>query len=1145
MKSTLTGLARSAVALAVVVLLAPGLALVAADEIEDDHALSLEFQTTHTKWAQPYALGKTRVLYFSSGLDTDPRHVIELMQRFDVVADAVFWPHPEVDKDLHGGQRGHQRLLRLLQEKVDVFIFNKIPPTRLSSEEQYKLLRAVTEGAGLVLIGCRDDRVFLPTGKLAETTPSLGGAVPASAYQIKKGRGVLLAEYPKSPYRVGWETSYDYWQEQFGRAVLWAAGKNPQTRFRVSVEPQAITRDEGQTAKVKVEWTGARADGKLSVTVLVRREDGTVFPLKSQSGLDVQGAFECPLPPLRAGAYHVDVRTRSDRGVEGWSAAPFTVQTSNRLELKLERNWCEENETLAGEVSLNTMGVGGNSVVVNLRDRRDRILKQVILKPDRLSAHFRFSIAPWMPMLLRVEAVLLQGKAEVLAVDQYVRVTKRNRGQWNFLMWDYPRGSLSPYGEESMANLGTSLQLSWGTPPVEAAAYDIAWVPYTTWIGNTKDANGVMTPTCWNNEMEIAKVVDDVVKVHPASRQHGVFVYSLGDEIMTRGACVHPACLEAYRKYLKQEYGSINALNASWGTACKDFSEVTLSSSTDSDEGEALRSNHYPRWFDRQAFHSYNFVNYATRYRDSFRQLDPQARTGFEGAGGFGDDLDLIIRTLTFWSPYPGPGDEVVRSLAPRDFPRANWMGYTKDATSLLRVFWRMVTRGMDSVWWWRWDCLGPFNGFLAPHLGPWPATKEMVEDTKVVRDGLGTLLINSQMVDQGIALYYSYPSYYANRIGDGPSFGDYTVAHTAWFSAIRELGLQFHHVSNRMLRLGEWKSAQDKALVLPQAEAIGPAEAKVMGDFVRAGGTLIADVRPGLYDGHCKPLDKGVLGGLFGVTRKPSASAVMAPAKIAGTLANQSVNFEGVSLKCDPSVVVAGGTALGSAQDAPLCIVNKVGKGQTILLNFSMTNYPALGASQTPEAAADLMRAILASAGVAPTVEARDQKGQRFRNLETVRWRNGSTDLIALFRETGAQEEARIKLPSPCYVYDLRQRRSLGRQREFTTTIIPSRAIFFALTPSSVQGARLAVSPSRAHQGDIVSVKLQVPKAEGLYAVKLSAVAPSGKEVEWFSPVVMVGRQEVETPFPIAVNDPKGTWAVRATELFTNATTQVQVAVR
>ena len=79
---------------------------------------------------------------------------------------------------------------------------------------------------------------------------------------------------------------------------------------------------------------------------------------------------------------------------------------------------------------------------------------------------------------------------------------------------------------------------------------------------------------------------------------------------------------------------------------------------------------------------------------EAFEAIDPQAKTGFEGAGSIanGDDLDLIVRNVNFWSPYPGTADEVLRSIAPREMPRANWMGYTKDATSLLKEYWRMVT---------------------------------------------------------------------------------------------------------------------------------------------------------------------------------------------------------------------------------------------------------------------------------------------------------------------------------------------------------------------------------------------------------------------------------------------------------------------
>jgi len=60
-------------------------------ELEVDHNVRAEFATPHTDWGVPYALGKTRVLFFLRGHDTEPREVIELKQRFDFEPQMVFW----------------------------------------------------------------------------------------------------------------------------------------------------------------------------------------------------------------------------------------------------------------------------------------------------------------------------------------------------------------------------------------------------------------------------------------------------------------------------------------------------------------------------------------------------------------------------------------------------------------------------------------------------------------------------------------------------------------------------------------------------------------------------------------------------------------------------------------------------------------------------------------------------------------------------------------------------------------------------------------------------------------------------------------------------------------------------------------------
>jgi len=1149
------------------------------DELDDDHALTLDFETPHTDWGQPYALGPVRVLYFTSipfsGVDyCKPRQMVELMQRFDVQAEAAYWVQiaDRPDYHWHGGAAGEQRILRLLEQRFDCYFFDRMGLTNLSTEAQYKLLQAVSDGAGLVFVGAEDERVLKPANRLEELPPFLAAARPEGVYTILQGRGVKMGPHPDTPYRVGWEVGYDYWQERLGRAVLWAANRSPEVELGVSVDPAELDRAALPREAVTVRWRNTVPPRPLTFDLRLRSDDGKVVVRWSEPRRDSSppalpspgGKLGLAVPLLAAGDYHVDVWARSERGVEAWATAPFTVTSARRVEsIELDRDWGEIGEEISGQVTLVGEPVADERLEMRLVDRRGRILMRSEPHPQPLSvngegspsARFNFPIEPWLPMLVRVEAMVLAGEAEMASDYRFAHVVKRHRNQFNFLAWESPVGPLGDYVEEALERLGVTVQLVWRNPPLEVAAHDIAWVPYTTRILADRDANGVMQPACWNDEPNINRHVQSVVEQWLPSRQHGVFVYSLGDETVTRGSCLHPACLAAYRRYLEQEYGDIAALNDSWGTHYASFDEVELSSPTDNDEAAALRQKNYPRWYDRQAFQCYNFVQLCKRFGDAYRAIDPEARTGFEGAGTFdaGDDYDLIVRTNGFWSPYPGSGDEIIRSIAPRDFPNSNWMGYTKDANSLLSVYWRMIMRGHDAVWWWMWPNIGSFNGLLRPTLSPYPAVREIVKDTQVVRDGLGTLLLHSDMLDDGIALLYSMPSAYAVRLEAGSSYGKYEDHHVAWYRAIRELGLQFRYVTDRMLRLGEFDPQRYKVLILSRAEAIGPKEARVIRGFAEGGGTVIADLRPGLYDGHCKPLAEGFLDDLFGIRRRANAEMVTADATIEGHGAGGPISLQFPGAVCDPGVELTDGLALGKAGDVPLFILRKVGKGQALLLNFGMPSFPSLGVSPSPEvgggpgrgpdAAADCLRAVLASAGVEPMVTWQGADGGRLRNVEAVRWRNGDIELLGLFRASGEREDARVTLSTPRYVYNLRERRRLGPAATFTVPIVPSRATFLALTSEPVWLPRIDL-PRTIQRGQQAVGHVTVRGGRGLHAIRLRAETPDGQPAEWLNQVVMVGPEGTDVILPFAFNDPAGRWTVRAIDLYTNRGTTTRIVV-
>ncbi|MFQ6098896.1 MAG: hypothetical protein ACE5O2_14295, partial [Armatimonadota bacterium] len=532
-------------------LAAPTMSPLGADALDDDHYLSMEFVTPHTDWGQPYALGKIRALFFSNGRGTEPREMVELMQRFDIEADAVYHIRiiDSANYEWLGGEAGHRRMLRLLEKPYDVYIFNRIALTSLTAEEQYKLLRRVTQGAGIVFIGSDDERVLKAEHQLKQLPPFLAVGPVGDAFAVAKGRGIRLPARPNIVYHVGWEVEYDYWQERLGRAVLWAAGREPEVDLSVSISRATIARSELPAEVASVRWRNAPDDMSLEITL--RRWDGHRLQLAEPRAPVPRGDMRLRIPLLRAGDYHVDVRARSGRGVEAWATTPFTVTSPRIVEaIELDADWGEVGDTISGNVRLaGPPAARGESVVVRLMDRRGRILQRRVTPGPTGVVPFQFSIEPWMPMLLRVEAVVVQENQEAAAAYAFFRVTKRHRDQWVFLVWDYPKGTLAPYGEQSLASLGTTVQLSGGSPPIQLAAYDISWVPYTTRILSPKDENGIMKPMCWNDEAAVDRYVQQIADKYVPARQHGVYVYSLGDETVTRGSCVSPHCLRAYQNY--------------------------------------------------------------------------------------------------------------------------------------------------------------------------------------------------------------------------------------------------------------------------------------------------------------------------------------------------------------------------------------------------------------------------------------------------------------------------------------------------------------------------------------------------------------------------------------------------------------------
>ncbi|OPZ27031.1 MAG: Beta-galactosidase trimerization domain protein [Lentisphaerae bacterium ADurb.BinA184] len=1168
--------------------------------IQEWTTLSAAYETPHTAWAAPLAGGPLRILYFigspEEGMATRAREAVELRQRLASQIDAVY----EINfygANWFGGLAGVRRLSRLLDNRYDAFVFQGVTPGKIPNwpeNPHTRFTEAVKAGAGVVIIGAdvnpyKKEAADPLAGRteIAADAAWLAGVPVTAAHELGRGRILELPAAPFIPYREGWEVEYDQWQEKLVRAVLWAARRQPAATLNIEA-PTAIERAR-LPAAATVAWRGAGES--LSVEARLRRWDGQAIALEGTTQVPPGKRVTFSVPKVRSGRYFLECFARSGREVAGWAVHEVTVtaeaglgeialssgrrlpfahvegkdaavQEARERDLGIFLPYFDAGERIQGEVRTSGPAAG---LTVSLCDVSGRELMR------REGAGFNFPVEPWMPMVLVVRASLRDGDGEVAAAAQYVRHRHDRRGRFNLILWGYPvQETLAPYAARQLRRMGVDVLYSrWSA--LSAAAFNLGWLPYTGGTISAKRAGEWHDPAFhryWVNHTGRAA-------------SHGALAYSLGDEGDTAGIGTDERTAQVFRDYLRREYGTVKALNTSWETEFADFAEIAVPDGKQALPALAVAPlPNLARDFDRFAFSGYNFVQMARGAAEQMRaQRDPRAVVGFEGAGEFDRETDpeAVCRELGFWAPYGGHADELIRSVAPRDFMRSNWMGYHQTADGHLSRFYYCLCNGCDSIWYWMWTTMGAWQGFQHPDLaGGVPPVEEFLRDTAFVRDGLGDLLLRCEMEDDGIAILYSRASVFLGRQKTLEPYGAYKWTHMTWATLLHDLGLQYRYVTDRMLRSGEALPAGCRVLILPVTHGLSPAAAEAIREFVRGGGTVLADFRPGLFDHHARPLDpatgRGALDDLFGVRASlPVATSQAKETRIEGKLGERALaafTNPGRETVVATGVAAAGATALGQAGGEPVCLVNRVGKGQAILLNFALwsvmnarSETPNLGGQanveETPHAAGALFLDVLAAAGVEPAYRITPYKNNaklRFLgNLEVTRWRNGDYEIVSLFRQTGLRDVngayAQVQLPEAFaappahrFVYDIRHQATVGQQFPgwyWISDILPARAAFYVVMKTPCPAPRIEM-PAEVGRGTAPRVRISLPGAGGLHAVKIRVAQPDGTPAEWLDQAVMAGAAPAEFALPMAFNDPPGTWTLTATDVFTRETEQV-----
>ncbi len=443
----------------------------------------------------------------------------------------------------------------------------------------------------------------------------------------------------------------------------------------------------------------------------------------------------------------------------------------------------------------------------------------------------------------------------------------------------------------------------------------------------------------------------------------------------------------------------------------------------------------------------------------------------------------------------------------------------------------------------------GTWRGIVKPTLDFFPVIKELNDEMRPVREGLGDLLLKSTPVHSGVGIFYSLPSALSNQLENSREYIAPEADHKLWLRATYDAGMDFRYLSSKLLQSEALNINDIKVLLLPKPQAISPGEAQAIRRFVEGGGAVIADIRPGIFDGHCKPQTPGVLDDLFGVTRNMVGKPLRGALDLQTRLGDAQLSLHLDETNIDPDVLGQGAQALGKVGSVPVFWVNTYGKGKAILLNFELTSYKG-DPEKITAGVSKFIAALYDAVGAKAPVTTTPASGGPLSFVETHVWKNGEATVIGLWNEmnirffamdgkspVAPRQGAVVTLPEPRYVYDLRDGKSLGKTRTVKTTLISGRANFFVALPYPIKDLKVTVSASNPQPGDSfdATVSVGVPEStDARHAVWVDVLTPAGDILPDSGRVVLLDGGVGKTSYRVAYNDPRGRWRVRARELFT-----------
>jgi hypothetical protein len=236
--------------------------------------------------------------------------------------------------------------------------------------------------------------------------------------------------------------------------------------------------------------------------------------------------------------------------------------------------------------------------------------------------------------------------------------------------------------------------------------------------------------------------------------------------------------------------------------------------------------------------------------------------------------------------------------------------------------------------------------------------------------------------------------------------------------------------------------------------------------------------------------------------------------------------------------------------QGMPELLYHKYGQGTAFLLNYFPNKYPEEKLNGDNGPALNKFRKLLKKAGIEPAIVMTNLSGQSAKNISKyVFTKNGTgTRLMGLLPDKSDTAKAvTIHLNKEENIYDIRNKKYLGKDRTFKIKIQPQIPVLLGLTNGKIDHINVD-APSKATLGDKIDISFHI-SGEGLQSLRSIAYVdvfnPHGKKVPVYGGNYNITDSSGRIHFKTALNDPSGRWKIKITEAISGVEKTVTVNIQ